>query len=55
MLVFISAGSDDPHSIRNSLKWRFNVVEYLMLFYLCFDNIMCVEVFSIVSVFMLLY
>ena len=46
------AGSDDPHSIKNSLKSRFNVVEYLMSFYICFDNIMCVEVFSIVSVFM---
>lgn len=46
------AGSDDPHRIKNSLKSRFTVVEYLMSFYVCFDNIMGVEVFSIVSVFM---
>ena len=49
--MFYIGGSDDPHSIKTVLSRGFsNVFEYLMSFYICFDNIACVEVFTIVSI-----
>ena len=41
---------DNTHCIKINIKSMFRFLKYLMSFYICFNNVLCLKVLSTVSV-----